>query len=101
MWLAETAVDLESLDILAEHGIRFTILAPHRRSACARSAAAAWNDVSGAASIPTMAYRLRLPSGRTINIFFYDGPISRGVAFEGLLENGEHSGEPPVGRLLG
>ena len=33
MWLAETAVDLQSLDLLARHGIRFTILAPHQ---CAR-----------------------------------------------------------------
>src|SRR5687767_1898217 len=28
MWLPETAVDLETLDILAEHGMRFTILSP-------------------------------------------------------------------------
>ena len=33
MWLSETAVDLESLDLLARHGILFTILAPHQ---CAR-----------------------------------------------------------------
>ena len=32
MWLPETAVDLESLDILAELGIRFTILAPRQAS---------------------------------------------------------------------
>ncbi|MFZ0086874.1 MAG: DUF3536 domain-containing protein, partial [Candidatus Acidiferrales bacterium] len=34
------------------------------------------------------AYLVRLPSRRTINVFFYDGPISRAVAFEGLLNNG-------------
>src|ERR1700727_1527061 len=34
MWLAETAVDLESLDLLARHGIRFTVLAPPQ---CART----------------------------------------------------------------
>ena len=31
MWLAETAVDLATLEVLAEHGIRFTVLAPSRR----------------------------------------------------------------------
>ena len=30
MWLAETAVDLETLDMMAEYGIKFTILAPHQ-----------------------------------------------------------------------
>ena len=53
--------------------------------------------MSGGRIDPTMAYRLRLPSNRTINIFFYDGPISHGVAFEGLLDNGEKLAE----RLLG
>ena len=36
-----------------------------------------------------MPYRLNLASGRTIDLFFYDGPVSRAVAFEGLLANGE------------
>src|SRR6202167_1388193 len=30
MWLPETAVSRASLDLLAQHGIRFTILAPHQ-----------------------------------------------------------------------
>jgi len=89
MWLPETAVDLESLDILAQHGIRFTILSPGQASRVRKISARTWTDVSGARVDPTMAYRLRLPSKRTINIFFYDGPISHGVAFEGLLDNGE------------
>ena len=37
---------------------------------------------------PSRAYRLRLPSRKTIALFFYDGPISQGVAFEGLLDDG-------------
>ena len=97
MWLPETAVDLESLDILAQHGIRFTILSPRQASRVRKISARTWTDVSGARVDPTMAYRLRLPSKRTINIFFYDGPISHGVAFEGLLDNGEAL----ANRLLG
>jgi hypothetical protein len=30
MWLAETAADNESLELLAQHGIKFTVLAPHQ-----------------------------------------------------------------------
>ncbi|HEV2447785.1 MAG TPA: glycoside hydrolase, partial [Candidatus Sulfopaludibacter sp.] len=83
MWLPETAVDLDTLDILAESGIRFTVLAPSQ----ARTVDG--EDVSGGRIDPTRAYRQKLPSGRSIALFFYDGPIARAVAFEGLLANGE------------
>jgi len=89
MWLPETAVDLETLDILAEHGIRFTILAPHQARRVRPIEGDKWRDVSGGKIDPTMAYELNLPSGRTIVLFFYDGPISRAVAFEGLLKSGQ------------
>ncbi len=84
MWLPETAVDLETLDIMAEQGIRFTILAPSQAKSMDGE------DVSGQRIDPTRAYLLKLPSGKSMNVFFYDGPISRAVAFEGLLNNGEH-----------
>jgi hypothetical protein len=32
--------------------------------------------------------RQELPSGRSIDLFFYDGPVSRAVAFEDLLRDG-------------
>ncbi|RJP20385.1 MAG: DUF3536 domain-containing protein [Candidatus Abyssobacteria bacterium SURF_5] len=106
MWLPETAVDLETLELLAESGISFTVLAPHqakrvrplRRGTCiaAHQAGQArpekdsrWRDVTGGKIDPTMGYLLQLPSRRTINVLFYDGPISRAVAFEGLLNQGE------------
>jgi len=97
MWLPETAVDLETLDILAEQGIRFTILAPHQAHRVRRIGDKRWGELSGREIDPTMAYTLRLPSGRSIVLFFYDGPISRAVAFEGLLK----SGESFVQRLMG
>ncbi len=56
MWLPETAVDLETLEVLAEHGIRFTILAPHQASARPRSASERVARTSPAAGIdPTRA----------------------------------------------
>jgi alpha-amylase/alpha-mannosidase (GH57 family) len=89
MWLPETAVDLETLDLLAELGIRFTILSPHQASRARAADSGTWNDVSGGRIDPSTVYRLNLPRGRSINLFFYDGPISRAVAFEGLLAKGE------------
>ena len=93
MWLPETAVDLETLDILAELGLRFTILAPHQASRVRPLGARTWQDVKDGKIDPTMAYELRLPSGHKINLFFYDGPTARAVAFEGLLASGEKFAE--------
>jgi alpha-amylase/alpha-mannosidase (GH57 family) len=89
MWLPETAVDTETLDILAEHGVRFTVLAPYQARRV-RQKRRVWRDVTGGRIDPTTAYKLRLPSRRTISVFFYDGPISRAVAFERLLDRGEY-----------
>lgn len=90
MWLPETAVDLETLDILAEMGLKFTILAPRQAKQVRKIGAKDWDDVSGERIDPTMAYELNLPSGRKFNLFFYNGSISRAVAFEGLLNSGEN-----------
>jgi alpha-amylase/alpha-mannosidase (GH57 family) len=115
MWLAETAVSRSVLDLLASEGIKFTILAPHQ---CARvrripqpqpnadpsadSAQSAtengqrttenWTPTAGATVDPTQPYTVSLDEGRSIAIFFYDGPASRAIAFEGLLNSGEAFG---------
>jgi alpha-amylase/alpha-mannosidase (GH57 family) len=90
MWLPETAADTESLEVLAEHGIRFTVLAPSQARAIRKKGEEAWQEVNGGGIDPSRAYEVPLPSGRTIAVFFYDGPISRAVAFEQLLSRGEH-----------
>jgi len=90
MWLAETAVDLETLDILAEHEISFTILAPHQARRVRKMGEEGWKDVRDSRIDPKMPYLCRLSSGRTITIFFYDGPISRDIAFSDLLKSGEN-----------
>lgn len=90
MWLPETAVDLETLEVLADLGIAFTILAPHQAHQVRKLNSQRWRNVEGAKIDPTRAYVAHLPSGRSIALFFYDGPISRAVAFEHLLSNGEH-----------
>ena len=90
MWLPETAVDLETLAILAENGITFTILAPHQARRIRRIGEKAWKDVSGDKIDFTMPYLCTLPSGKSITLFFYNGPISREIAFGDLLNSGEN-----------
>jgi alpha-amylase/alpha-mannosidase (GH57 family) len=89
MWLPETAVDLETLDLLAEHGVRFTILAPHQALRIRRAGGGDWLDVRDATIDITRAYEVGLPSGRKIAAFFYHGPISQAISFEGLLGSGD------------
>jgi alpha-amylase/alpha-mannosidase (GH57 family) len=89
MWLPETAVDLETLDLLAAEGILYTILAPDQAKSIRPLGAPAWQDVRGGKIDPTMPYLLNLSSGRKINIFFYDKYIALAVAFDRLLQNGE------------
>ncbi len=72
MWLPETAVDDETLDVLAQEGIRFTILAPHQvRKVPARG----------------LPGRYRTGGGRELALFVYDGPVSHDVAFGRLLDD--------------
>jgi alpha-amylase/alpha-mannosidase (GH57 family) len=91
MWLAETAADTESLRLMAEHGIKFTILAPHqcKRIRQLNDQAAAWIPTPESSVDTTHPYLVRFPSGASIAVFFYNGPTSRAIAFEGLLNSGE------------
>jgi alpha-amylase/alpha-mannosidase (GH57 family) len=89
MWLPETAVDVETLELLTDAGIKFTVLAPHQARRMRNRVWEEWQSMEGGRIDPTRAYQCHLPSGRVINLFFYDGPISHAVAFESLLMDGE------------
>jgi len=89
MWLAETAADTTSLELLAKHDIKFTILAPRQAKAVRKIGQENWSDVTTETVDTRRAYRCVLPSGKSIVLFFYDGDISQGVAFNGLLNDGK------------
>ncbi|MBI2933009.1 MAG: DUF3536 domain-containing protein [Planctomycetes bacterium] len=97
MWLPETAVDVETLEVLAEHGLRFTILSQHQAARVRKIGESSWGEPLNGGIDPTTAYSITLPSGRRMALFFYDGPVSRAVAFERLLTRGEDFAH----RLLG
>ena len=89
MWLPEAAVDVQTLETLAAQKIRFTVLAPHAAKQVRAIGTSDWKDISGGQIDPSRAYLANLPSGRSIVLFFFDGPISHAVAFENILMRGE------------
>lgn len=72
MWLPETAVDDETLDVLAEQGVKFTILAPHQVEPL---------PLNGRPGLYTTA------RGRRIALFPYHGDLSHGIAFGNLTRD--------------
>ena len=91
MWLPETAADSATLEALATNGIKFTVLAPHQ---CLRirplKEGANWSPTPDATVDTTHPYLVRFASGGSITVFFYNGPVSRAIAFEGLLNSGDN-----------
>ena len=91
MWLPETAADAASLQALADNGIKFTVLAP---SQCKRIRSLKgdgnWTDTPNASVDTTRPYLVRFASGASVAVFFYNGPASRAIAFEGLLNSGDN-----------
>ncbi|KMP11267.1 glycoside hydrolase [Candidatus Nitromaritima sp. SCGC AAA799-C22] len=90
MWLPETAVDLETLKIMAELGIRFIVLAPGQARRFRPLGEESWRETEKEEIDTTRPYALQLPSGKAINVFFYNGELSRALAFENLLVKSEH-----------
>jgi hypothetical protein len=68
MWLPETAADLETLSVLANLGLQFTILAPWQA------------DVKQLDT--SEPYRVELPDGKNIVVFFYNAELSSLISFD-------------------
>ncbi len=83
MWLPETACDQATVDALISEGIRFILLDPSQAGLVRKSPRAKWQDASAAlqTGIPYKCYSSESPDN-FINIFFYDGPLSKNLAFD-------------------
>jgi alpha-amylase/alpha-mannosidase (GH57 family) len=102
MWLAETAVDYATLEALVAEKIKFIILAPSQAQRCRPCPTeddphSQWHEVGGNQIDPTRPYRCYLDSQEIgkksqayIDIFFYDGPISRDMGFSDVVYNSHH-----------
>lgn len=91
MWLAETAVDDDTLKLLADNGIKFTVLSPYQALKIRKFGEKDWQDVSWGNIDPARSYKYIIKSdpSKSIHLFFYDGAISRSVAFDELLKDGD------------
>ncbi|MDJ1183154.1 DUF3536 domain-containing protein [Roseofilum casamattae] len=97
MWLAETAIDYPTVTALINEGIKFTILAPSQAQRCrplptSETPDPEWQEVGGSQIDPTRPYRCFIEDGRYLDIFFYDGPISRDMGFSDVLSSSNHLG---------
>lgn len=112
LWLAETAVDYPTLKALVAEGIKFIVLAPSQAQRCrplptAEHSDPQWLEIGGGQIDPIRPYRCYLREDQTaaedsasatqdqtrvpyIDIFFYDGPISRDMGFSDVLNNSSH-----------
>ncbi|MEM9089666.1 MAG: DUF3536 domain-containing protein [Cyanobacteria bacterium P01_F01_bin.53] len=98
MWLAETAVDQNTLEVLTNEGIQFIVLAPSQAARARRYGLPdgfdEWQDVSKGEIDATLPYRCFVApqeNGRNyIDIFFYDGPISGDMGFDNILYSSQH-----------
>ena len=93
IWLAETATDDRTMEVLIDCGIKFTILSPYQAARVRKINAkqdSAWEDVSWGSIDPARAYRyfIKGKPDKYIDLFFYDGSISKSVAFDNLLKDG-------------
>ena len=99
LWLPETAVNLSTLESLADAGVEYTIVAPNQIEAIAKPKGD-WTPVSQLKEgFTRRPYLVDLPSGRTMTVLVYDGDISHGIAFGGLLNDGERFAESIVNRF--
>src|SRR5438094_937883 len=99
MWLPETAVDLETLEILSSLGIKFTVLAPQQAGKLRANSTSPWMNLFGQGIDSRRAYVQNLPSGNSIGLFFYDAVVSRAVAFDKLLFDGANFARRLMGRF--
>jgi len=90
MWLAETAVDNDTLRVLIENGIKYTVLSPYQALKFRKIGDKDWTDISWGNIDPARPYRYYIKSGtdKYIDLFFYDGAISKSVAFDEILKDG-------------
>ncbi len=93
IWLAETAVDTQTLEFLAENEVKFTVLSPNQVKSVRTDSDAEWEPKDYHSIDTRRAYRCNLPSGKTIDLFYYDGNTAKDVAFNRLLNSGQVLGD--------
>lgn len=89
MWLGEAAVDTETLELMSDQGIKYSLLAPRQAARYRKIGSKDWIEGID----PNKQYSYKLPNGNRIALFFYDGQRSQNVAFKGILQDGRRFAE--------
>jgi alpha-amylase/alpha-mannosidase (GH57 family) len=89
IWLPETACNWNTIEVLINEEIKYIILDVGQAESVREIGNEEWIDVSGGSIDPKMPYRCfsNLNKEKYIDIFFYDGPISKSVAFDEVLKS--------------
>jgi len=88
MWLPETGVDVATLEVLARHGITYTVLMP-TQAARVRAGGDKWITVAPDTLDTSTAYFVALPSGARMTVVFGHYDLSQRVAFGDLVTDGD------------
>jgi alpha-amylase/alpha-mannosidase (GH57 family) len=91
IWLAETACNNDTLEYLIKEGIRFIILDPSQALKIRNFKKIEWEDESQGNINTKRPYRAfsQINPNKHIDIFFYEGPLSRSIAFEDIIYSAE------------
>jgi len=100
IWLAETAINMETVHCLIEEGIKFVVLSPTQAEAFkSLDGSDHWKTVANGSIDTRRAYRIfahakdGTRSGGSIDAFFFDEGLSREVSFGDLLINASTLGD--------
>lgn len=89
MWLAETAVNQETVDCLIEAGIRFIILSPWQADSVEDPKTGKFTKVTNPLTVSRSAYLLKGSRGGTLAAFFYNHVLAQGISFGHYLQNAD------------
>ncbi|HWA04960.1 MAG TPA: DUF3536 domain-containing protein, partial [Ignavibacteria bacterium] len=92
IWLPETACNPETVEVLTNIGVKYIILDTSQVAFYRKMGSIEWIDVNDGSINPKMPYRCysEINTGKYIDIFFYDGPVSKSVAFDDVLESSQN-----------
>ena len=100
IWLAETAINQETVQCLIEQGMKYVILSPTQAQRIRKIGETEWKDVISNGIDTTQPYRLFLreeqetpgsqekpAASKYLDVFFYDGGLSTAISFQHLLRD--------------
>jgi len=88
IWLSETAIDYETIDLLIDHGLKFVVLSPEQASEFRKIGDKHWSKVSDSPISTKHPYKIIREHGE-LGVFYFDKRLSTSVSFEHLLHNSD------------